>query len=138
VQSLTFLYLHHFQTQKGIPQMDMKEILELLIVSMDKFGSVVTLVMFALVGIFVYLMRNKTKTEKVLTTTLEQMNKNNAESVKMTAENITEIKATMRSVLDSTKELNGEIRGIVQLIQFLIADFQRNNNDKNNNEGDDE
>jgi hypothetical protein len=118
--------------------MDMKEILELLIISMDKFGSVVTLVMFALVGIFVYLMRNKTKTEKVLTTTLEQMNKNNAESVKMTAENITEIKNTMRSVLDSTKELNGEIRGIVQLIQFLIADFQRNNNDKNNNEGDDD
>lgn len=118
--------------------MDAKEILELLILSMDKFGSAVTLVMFALVGIFVYFMRNKSKTEKVLTTTLEQMNKNNADSVRMTAENIAEIKSTMRSVLDTTKELNGEIRGIVQLINFLIADFQSRNNGKNNNEeGDD-
>ena len=104
--------------------MDAKEILELLILSMEKFGSVVTLVMFALVGVFVYFMRNKTKTEKVLTATLELMNKNNSDSVKMTAENIEEIRNMVTDVLKSTHTLNGEIRGIVDILKFLMVDYQ--------------
>jgi transcription termination factor NusB len=117
--------------------MDAKEILELLILSTEKFGMLYTLVVFVLIGLFAYLMKNKAKTEKVLTATLEEMNKANSESVRMTAENIKEIKKMTMDVLENTNQLNGEIRGIVDIIKFLMIDYRKRTREGEDDEGGD-
>jgi uncharacterized protein YoxC len=111
--------------------MDFKEIFELLIISVEKFGVVVTLVMFSLVALVFYLMKNKSKTEKTLTTILDEMNKANSENVQMTANNIQEIKNSTIDVLEKMNQLNGEIRGIVDIIKFLISDYHSRQTDGN-------
>jgi len=117
--------------------MDLNQLAQLFITSSEKFGTFYTIVGFALLCLFAYLMKNKVKTEKVLTATLEEMNKANSESVKMTAENIKEIKKMTMDVLENTNQLNGEIRGIVDIIKFLMVDYRKRTREGEDDEGGD-
>lgn len=106
--------------------MDLNQLVELFITSSEKFGTFYTLLGFALLGLIAYLMKNKSKSEKLLSQTMEQINKANSESVKVTADNIVEIKNMVLDVLETMNQLNGEMKGVVDIIKFLTLEQQKN------------
>lgn len=108
----------------------MAELFELLLASIREFGVVITLVAFILAGVGFYAFKVKTKTEKLLNQVIMELSKQNQESMQSTRDSITEIKNLSISVLESVKELNGEIRGIVSVVKYLIADNQHRNDEE--------
>jgi hypothetical protein len=98
----------------------MAETLEVVLLMLKEFGPVVTFVLVLIISISTYALRMKTKQEKLLKDIIEQLSEQNKNSVDGTKESIQEIKQLSVALLENTKELTGEIRGIIDMIKYLM------------------